>query len=507
MLITTCAAAIIATIGPIEGEVIEDGGDYAIVEFEVTAEHLAQGAVEMTITRVVDDDSNILDFGVWAPGNQFRGWGGGLTEPAVIGEADSSRGYVPGPLVEGTWQIVIGKAQLRAVPAGYSVTIEIHDVATLTPRPRATYEGAAIAAGPRWYAGDLHVHSAESGDASASFDDITSLARNRGIDFVVLSDHNTVSQHGLIAAFQDPIDDVLFVRGNEVTTYSGHGNALGAGSYIDHRLGLEGRTAADLVGEVASAGGYFVVNHPKLTLGAACIGCEWEAEPTPWEQVTAMEILTGPFVIDNLIGKPARDMWDELLDEGHRITAVAGSDDHRAGIDFDPGTQSPIGSPTTLVYADELSEAAILEGIAEGRVVVLLSGPDDPRVEIEIDSDSGELGRIGDTIRGQRLTIRARVTGGDGARAVLVTGGNDGETRAIEGSDAEVSWEVEAPESGARYRVHVVGGEGLVTVTNHVFVDFAAAPGGGGCGCQSGGSGGGPWLALLALALAFVRRR
>jgi MYXO-CTERM domain-containing protein len=220
-----------------------------------------------------------------------------------------------------------------------------------------------------------------------------------------------------------------------------------------------------------------------------------------------MEILTGPFVIDNLIGKPARDMWDELLDEGHRITAVAGSDDHRAGIDFDPGTQSPIGSPTTLVYADELSEAAILEGIAEGRVVVLLSGPDDPRVEIEIDSDSGELGRIGDTIRGQRLTIRARVTGGDGARAVLVTDGNDGETRAIEGNDAEVSWEAEAPESGARYRVHVVGGEGLVTVTNHVFVDFAAAPGGGGCGCQSGGSGGGPWLALLALALAFVRRR
>lgn len=497
-MFTVYAAAIIATI-PLDGEVDATGGDYAVVEFEVP-----EGAAEIIVRHAVVDEANILDFGVWDP-NGFRGWGGGLTEDAVIGIDAASRGYLPGPLPAGTWQIVIGKARLDVVPAEYQLSVEIHDAASLTPRPRAPYAGDALEAGPRWYAGDLHVHSRESGDASASFDEISSLARERGLDFVVLSDHNTVSQHQLIGAYQESAPDLLFVRGAEVTTYSGHGNALGAGSYVDHRLGLDGRSAADLIGEVDSSGGSFVVNHPRLDLGDACIGCAWKIDPTPWQQVAAIEIQTGPFELQNLIGRPAREMWDGLLDEGHRITAVGGSDDHRAGIDLDTATQSPIGSPTTLVYAEELSEAAILEGIRAGRVVVLLSGPDDPRVEIDLESDSGDVGRIGDTVRGDRVSIRARVSGGAGARAVLVTDGRDGETRAIEGDEAEVAWDVRVPAEGARYRVHVVGDRGLVTVTNHVYAEFAAGPGGG-CGCRAGG-GGGASLVWIAVALIALRRR
>lgn len=502
-MLSVFAAAILSTI-PIDGQVDKAGGDYAIVEFEVP-----EGAVEITVHHEVASDANILDFGVWDP-NGFRGWGGGLTEDAVIGADESSRGYLPGPLPAGTWQVVIGKAKLVDVPGDYHIDITISDAATLTPRPRAADPEVVLESGPRWYAGDLHVHSRESGDAAATFDQITGLARDRGLDFVVLSDHNTVAQHALIAAYQGGVDDVLFVRGAEVTTYSGHGNALGADAYIDHRLGLDGRSGADVIADVVAAGGSFVVNHPRLELGSACIGCAWKVDPTPWDQVTAMEILTGPFQNDSLIGKPARQMWDDLLDQGFRITAVGGSDDHRAGIDEDPATQSQIGSPTTLVYADELSEAAIIEAIRAGRVQVLLSGPDDPRVDLEIDSDSGEVGRIGDTISGDELTIRARVTGGAGSHAVLVTDGREGESRAVDSDDSEVSWEVTVPEAGARYRIHVFSDLGLVTVTNHVFVDFVAGPGGGGCGCRapgSGGSGGGLLLAVVAAALTWRRRR
>lgn len=501
-MLSVFAAAILSTI-PIDGQVDKTGGDYAVVEFEVPA-----GAVEITVHHEVASEANILDFGVWDP-DGFRGWGGGLTDDAVIGVDESSRGYLPGPLPAGTWQVVIGKAKVVDVPAAYHIDVTISDTATLTPRPRADYPGVALESGARWYAGDLHVHSRESGDASATFDQINSLAHERNLDFVVLSDHNTVAQHPLIAAYQGGVDDLLFVRGAEVTTYSGHGNALGATEYIDHRLGLDGRSGADVIADVVAAGGSFIVNHPRLELGSACIGCAWNIDPTPWDQVTAMEILTGPLQNDSLIGKPARQMWDDLLDQGFRITAVGGSDDHRAGVGEDPLTDSRIGSPTTLVYADELSEAAIIEAIRAGRVQVLLSGPDDPRVDLEVDSDSGQVGRIGDSISGDKLTIRARVTGGAGSHAVLVTDGREGESRALDSDDSEVSWEVAVPEEGARYRIHVYSDLGLVTVTNHVFVDFVQGPGGGGCGCRApggGGSGGGLLLVVMAAALAWRRR-
>lgn len=498
-MVTTFAAAIIATI-PLDGSVTSDGGDYAIVEFEVPA-----GAVELTVSHRAVDDANILDFGVFDP-DGFRGWGGGLTDDATIGEVESSRGYLPGPLQPGTWRIVIGKARLAVEPAGYELTVTIRDDATLTPRTRADVSPVVLEEGARWYAGDFHVHSSESGDAAATLDEITAIAGDRGLDFVVLSDHNTVSQHRLAAAYQSGVSDLLFVRGAEVTTYSGHGNAVGAGVYIDHRVGLNNRTKDEIIADVTSAGGSFVVNHPRLGLGNACIGCDWDESFDAWEAVTAMEIQTGPYGLAELTGRPARDLWDAQLDAGNRITAIGGSDDHRAGIDLDTLTQSPVGSPTTLVLADELSEAAILEAVAAGRVQVLLSGPDDPRVELEVSADSGEVGRIGDTIAGERLAITARITGAGGGQAQLVVDGEPIETRSVSGDDAEVSWDVVTPPEGARYRVHVLVGGLPITVTNHVFVTFAEGPDSGGCGCDSGGGQGGPWLVALAIALVFGLR-
>jgi MYXO-CTERM domain-containing protein len=501
LMLTVIPAALIATI-PLDGQVVADGGDYAIVEFEVPA-----GAVEIVVKHRAVDDANVLDFGVFDP-DGFRGWGGGLTEDAIIGEAESSRGYLPGALQPGTWRIVIGKARLEVVPAGYELTVEIHDAASLTPRPRADVEPVVIEPGSRWYAGDFHVHSSESGDAVATFDEITAIARDRGLDFITLSDHNTVSQHRLIAAHQGGVSDLLFVRGNEVTTYGGHGNAVGAGAYIDHRVGLDGRTIEQIIADVGAAGGMFVVNHPRLGLGNACIGCDWDDSFTAWDTVSAIEIQTGPYGLAELTGRPARALWDAQLDAGLRITAVGGSDDHRAGIDLDTLTQSPVGSPTTLVFADELSEAAIIEAVRAGRVQVLLSGPDDPRVEVEVSSDSGELGRIGDSISGERLAITAQITGGAGGdQAQLVIDGDPVETRPIHGADVEVRWDVEVPAGGARYRVHVLRGGLLITVTNHVYVSFAQGPDSSGCGCRAGAGQGGGWLLVLIALVVTMRRR
>ena len=505
------SAAVLSTV-TINGDVTDDEGDYVIVPFEVV-----EGALEIEIARTVNDEENILDFGVWSP-DGFRGWGGGLTDNAIIGVSESSRGYAIGPLTAGTWSLVIGKAKLEVVPAGYSLTVTMRDDATLPVRVRSDFEDTALSTGERWYAGDFHVHSSESGDAPATLAEIVGLASSRQLDFVVLSDHNTVSQHALAEAFQAQAPSVLLIRGNEVTTYGGHGNALGVAVAPDHRVGLDGRTRAAIIEEVNAGGGLFVVNHPTLALGPSCIGCGWdEPETTPWASVAAIEIHTGPYVTAELFSKSARALWDQVQNDGNRVVAIGGSDDHRAGINLSP-TQSPIGSPTTLVRATELSESAILAGLAAGRAVVLHRGPGDARVDLVVETDRGNVGGIGDEVVGGRVSISASVTGGAGSIAVLFRDGQDIETVSISSNAETATFEASVAPTGSRFRVHLLEGVDLVTVTNHVYVEYAEPEpepepeADGGCGCQTGlklkgGASGWNWFALVALGFFVACRR
>lgn len=482
-------AALISTLS-LDGSIAADhAGDYVVVPFEVPA-----GTVEVSIAHRSTSAANVLDWGLWDSAG-FRGWGGGLVDDAVVGQTEASRGYLPGAITAGTWYLVIGKATIVDSPAGYEVTVSFYDAETLAPRARQEHAAVVLESGSRWYRGDFHVHSRESGDASASFEDIASLARAQRLDFVALSDHNTVSQHALAAAVQADLDDLLFLRAAEVTTYGGHANAIGFTDYVDHRIGLENRTARALIDDVVGQGGIVSINHPALDLGDLCIGCAWSHADTPWDSVAAIEIHTGNYESTvGLFTPRAIALWDQTLASGHRVAAVGGSDDHRAG--QGTGTNdTPIGSPTTLVYADELSEAAIIAGVRAGRTVVLLRGPDDPMVELFVTA-GGERGMLGDTVMGERAVVEAHVTGGDGLDFSLVVDGTSTELVTIDGDDATLRFEIAVPEDGARVRGEVLDAFLPVTVTSHVYVAYAAEAGG--C-CQSGGSSG-SGFALAALA-------
>src|SRR5690606_32228458 len=361
----------------------------------------------------------------------------------------------------------------------------------------------------RWYKGDFHVHSTESGDARASFDMIRDLARARGLDFVNLSDHNTITQHALISAYQEGVDDLLFLRGSEVTTYGGHGTAVGNASYIEHHIGRDGHTVDALLQQVADDGALFLINHPVLDLGDACIGCAWTYDDAPLELVAGMELHTGAYDYVPVFGRLVIELWDDMLDRGYRITGTGGSDDHRATPEPEP-SESHIGSPTTLVWAEELSEAAIMEGIRQGRVIVQLRGPDDPMVELTAVGADGEPGMIGDTVRGAEVELEAVVTGGNGMTLQLWRNGEVDESVPVVGDEFRHTFSRETREEGDRYRVHLAEAFGVV-ITNHEWVEWAepTGDGDGGCGCRAGGRGAGPAAALIALAalVGLGRRR
>src|SRR5690606_12073212 len=99
--------------------------------------------------------------------------------------------------------------------------------------------------GPGWYRGDLHLHSAHS---DGSCDSIAGrrvpcplyrtleAARQRGLDFVAVTEHNTTSHAAALRELAPYFDRMLLIPGREVTTFHGHFNVFGITSPIDFRI-------------------------------------------------------------------------------------------------------------------------------------------------------------------------------------------------------------------------------------------------------------------------------
>jgi hypothetical protein len=456
------------TVIPLMGEVPEGGGDHFRVPFEVP-----EGIAEVEVRHDDLSDDNVLDWGLEDP-NGRRGWGGGNSEPAIVGVDAASRSYTAGPIPAGTWNVIVGKALIEDPPGQYELEIVLRTKPTLPSQPeRQPYRPAApLSEEARWYAGDVHVHSVESGDARPPLDEVGTFARSRGLDFIVVSDHNVHTALDFLADVQPRHPELLFVPGVEFTTYAGHGNGIGATQYVSHEIGQPGVTIEGSVQAYVDQGAVFTINHPELDIGTLCIGCAWEHRLDP-SLIGAVEIATGglePFAAQYT--EMAIAFWDELCAQGHHVVPLGGSDDHRAGVDVG-AFGSPIGDATTMVWAERLDVAGIVEGIRSGRTVVKLQGPEDPMIDLGA-SEAIE----GDVVRGETIVLTATITGGDGEQARLVVNGEPGALQAVEGDPGVIEWEIEAPASGEdRYRVEVFVEGRRRVVTSHLWVSFAEGAG------------------------------
>ncbi len=454
----------------LEGDVPVGGPEHFFVPFDVPA-----GTREIEIVHDDLSAANILDFGL-DDAQGYRGWGGGTEEHVVVNERAASRAYVPGPLDRGGFRVVVGKAKVVASPAKYRIEVRFRDAATLPAqterRPYAA--SAALGKGARYYAGDFHVHSRESTDAKPSLDEIALFARSRGLDFVEVSDHNTVTQMDFFADAQARQPSLLFVPGIELTTYAGHANAIGATRFVEHRLGQPGVTIGGAADAILGQGAVFSINHPLLDLGDVCIGCAWKHEVTA-DKIGGYELGTGGqkegarLFLDVTLAA-----WEALLDRGSHAAALGGGDDHAAG-KATGAFASPLGSPTTLVYADELSAPAIVEAVKRGRTVVKLQGPEDPMVELT--TDSGAL--PGDRLKARSVRVLAKITGGKGHRARFVRNGAPEAEAEITADPFTLSALVSADTLGSvapgretRLRAEVLVDDKPRTITSHLFVTF-----------------------------------
>lgn len=460
LLSTACSDVASPDVPPFKGEVVlrfegevPDGEErHFFLPFEVPP-----GVAEIEIRHDDLSARNILDWGLDDP-NGFRGWGGGKEDPAILGREAASYSYLPGEIPAGIWEVVVGKALIEEHPARYAVEVVLRATPTLTPQPmrRPYLSSPALETGARWYSGDFHMHSLES-DGSRSLEEVVALAERRGLDFLMVSEHNTTSHLSFYADLQARHPGILLIPGIEVTTYAGHANAIGVNGFVEHRTGTRGAKIEEAIESVHRQGGLFSINHPQMNLGNLCIGCGWQHEVDP-QTIDAVEIRNAVF--------NGFDFWQELAAAGSHAAAIGGSDDHNAGTSTSP-ISTAIGTPTTLVYARELSVAGLLAGLREGRSVVQFHGPGGPMLVADL---SGE--RLGDTVHADRSTLSVEVIDAGATTLNVYRNGILFDRVVVEGSVFTYRSEVEAPSGGTEDRFHfeVVRAGDVLAVASHVWL-------------------------------------
>ncbi|WP_369366321.1 CehA/McbA family metallohydrolase [Streptomyces sp. CG4] len=338
--------------------------DFVYVPVEVPA-----GVQEIKVSYTYDKPSvpagtmgNALDIGLFdrhgteLGGRGFRGWSGGARTEFFVRADDATPGYIPGPVREGTWYVALGPYTVapQGLPYELTITLTYGDPGE-TPRP-VYPPSRAKGRGRDWYRGDCHLHSWYS-DGRRTPAEIAALARAAGLDFINSSDHNTHSAHPHWA--DQAGDDLLIMLGEEVTTRNGHVVALGTepGTFVDWRYRARDNRWARFARDIRRAGGLVVPAHPHAT----CVGCGWKFG---FGEADAVEVWNGPYTPDDEVTLAD---WDNQLVASVRqgrawLPAMGNSDAHR-----DPDT---VGSPQTVVLADDLTREAIQEGIRAGRSYV-----------------------------------------------------------------------------------------------------------------------------------------
>lgn len=370
-------------------------GRYVRVPFR----YRGAGSFEVRLTYERQDGAAVVDLGCEGP-DGWRGWSGGARESYVVTETDATPGYVGGSLDMGEWAVVLG---LHRVPAdGVDVVVEIQepsprdperDVHPPVPTDRPPRRNLPADDGLTWYAGDFHAHSRHS-DGSLPLSHLVAAAARDGLDFLAITEHNTVSHHPLLPGLASEYG-IGLIPGQEVTTHRGHANAYGDIGFVDFRQPPKTwRARCD------ARGGLLSVNHPLQD------DCGWQYAELGhalelWHITWFLDLTaTGPWALWR--------RWDQTL------PIIGGSDFHT------PDQGYPLATPTTWVAAESPEPDAILDAVRAGRTAITQrpTGPALLRAGgdlLAIDAD----GTVAVDLEGRRHAVR-------GDRATFPGGFGDG---------------------------------------------------------------------------------
>ena len=313
----------------------------------------------------------------------------------------------------------------------------------------------------RWYRGDCHVHSVASHGGELTPEQLAAGARAAGLDFIATTEHNTAEAHGRWGPYAG--EDLLVILGQEATTQTGHWLALGLapGQLVDWRYGVRDDAIDRCLDQVHRAGGLCVAAHPHAPYPSGDF-------MYPYQGFDLVEVWNGRWSSDrpwNADNEAALAEWGRGLaadiHNGWWRPAMGNSDTHLAG---------QIGTPHTVVLAEELGRDAVLAGIRAGRSWVAESAA----VALSLTVSAGERSAgVGERLAtdGEPAVVRVGVRGVPSGTVSFHTdrGKVHRESLPSDGSGA-VEWRSSAAESAfVRVEVRHPGGH-MAALSNPVIL-------------------------------------
>lgn len=245
-----------------------------------------------------------------------------------------------------------------------------------------------------------HVHTSESHDARASLNELVGDAARRGLDALVLTDHNSTA--ACVPEALDPHEEesgITLIPGEEWSSRRwGHAGLLGyGGEAIREADGVERAMAA-----AQEAGAVAIANHPTHW------GLSWQPGLLD-ARLGGVEVWNGFWGNPLAQNESALALWDDALRQGRRLVAVGGADYH--GYFY-----ARIDQAVNRVQVTAPGRDGIMEGFRRGRVQIAAS----PRAAwLDLTVDGHGIGEV--VPAGGAHRVRVAVHGGKGLELRLVT--------------------------------------------------------------------------------------
>jgi hypothetical protein len=218
----------------------------------------------------------------------------------------------------------------------------------------------------RWFKGNTHTHTVNS-DGDSTPDEVVRWYREHGYNFLVLSDHNYLTEvDGLNAVFGAQ-NKFILINGEEVSDKSQekpiHINGLNIKQVVEPQGGASvAGVIQNNVNAIRKVEGVPHVNHPNF---------HWAVGANDLKTIKNLrlfEIYNGHPQVNNLGGggMPGLEaMWDDILSAGMVLYGIAVDDAHYFKTPGDT-TKSTPGHGWVMVRAASLSAGEILRALEQG---------------------------------------------------------------------------------------------------------------------------------------------
>jgi uncharacterized protein (TIGR03437 family) len=258
------------------------------------------------------------------------------------------------PLPPGAARSVFGLLAVFGLLSSFTL-VTTAEQKTTQPAPRVTTA--------QWYRGNTHAHTNNS-DGDSSPEAVAESYRSLGYNFVVITDHNKLTDVDTLNAQLGIPGTFLVIKGEEITdSYSGkqvHLNALNSSSVVAPQHGNSVlNTIENNLAAIRQAGGLPYIAHPNYGFAITANDLINASEALLFEVYNAHPVVNNN---GDATHPSVEASWDAALSQGKLLYGIGADDEHTL---TNPNGALP-GQAWIMVRASSLDPSVITQAISSG---------------------------------------------------------------------------------------------------------------------------------------------